>query len=75
MTDNPLYVTSSGQCDLDGVRCGRRRRGSGTTWTISNAGKISSASSTGVSLGGSGVVTNSGSISGVDALDLLPEAT
>ena len=43
---------------------------SGTTWTISNAGKISSASNTGISLGGSGVVTNSGSISGADAVDL-----
>jgi len=70
VTDNPLTLTSTGTVTSTGSGADGIDGGSGTTWTISNAGKVSSASKTGISLGGSGVVTNSGSISGSDALDL-----
>src|SRR5579872_1073488 len=69
-TDNPLYITSTGTVTSTGISDGIDG-GAGTTWTISNAGVVSAAvTGNGVSLAGSGIVGNTGSISGNDALRL-----
>ncbi|SEE85431.1 hypothetical protein SAMN05444161_7459 [Rhizobiales bacterium GAS191] len=68
--DNPLYITSTGTVTSTGSADGIDG-GTGTTWTISNAGVVSASSSgNGVSLASSGIVGNTGSISGNDALVL-----
>jgi hypothetical protein len=63
-TDNPLTITSTGdvQSTADAID-----GGAGTSWAITNSGKVSSSSGYGVSLAGAGSsVTNNpgGSISG-----------
>jgi hypothetical protein len=68
-TDNPLYITSTGTVTSTGSADGIDG-GTGTTWTITNAGVVSASSGNGVSLAGSGIVGNTGSISGNDALVL-----
>jgi VCBS repeat protein len=69
-TDNPLYITATGTVTSTGTADGVDG-GSGTSWTISNAGVISAAvTGNGVSLAGSGIVTNTGSISGNEGLVL-----
>ena len=65
--DNPVYITATGAVTSTGTADGIDG-GAGTTWTISNAGVISASSGNGVSLAGSGIVGNTGSISGNDAL-------
>ena len=67
--DNPLDITSTGRVTSTGTADGIDG-GAGTTWTITNAGVVSAASGNGVSLAGSGIVGNTGSISGKDALVL-----
>ncbi len=67
--DNPLYITSTGTVTSTGTADGIDG-GTGTTWTISNAGVVSAVSGNGVSLASSGIVSNTGSISGNDALVL-----
>ncbi|SHM81545.1 beta strand repeat-containing protein [Bradyrhizobium lablabi] len=67
--DNPLYITSTGTVTSTGSADGIDG-GAGTTWTISNAGVVSASSGNGVSLASSGIVGNTGSISGNDALVL-----
>ena len=67
--DNPLYITSTGRVTSTGSADGIDG-GAGSTWTITNAGVVSAASGNGVSLASSGVVGNTGSISGKDALVL-----
>jgi hypothetical protein len=67
--DNPLSITSTGTVTSTGTADGIDG-GTGTTWTITNAGVVSAASGNGVSLTGSGIVGNTGSISGKDALVL-----
>ena len=64
-SDNPLTVTSTGSiasigADLDGVD-----GAAGTDWIISNAGSISSDAAWGVNLAGSGVLDNSGTLTGL----------
>src|SRR5260370_41482542 len=65
-TDNPLYITNTGTVTSTGSADGIDA-GTGTTWTISNAGMVSASSGNGVSLASSGIVRNTGSISGNDA--------
>ena len=67
--DTPLYITSTGTVTSTGSADGIDG-GAGTTWTITNAGVVSAASGNGVSLASSGIVGNTGSISGKDALVL-----
>ena len=68
--DNPLYVTSTGMVTSTGSADGIDG-GTGTTWTITNAGVVSASSAgNGVSLASSGIISNTGSISGKDALVL-----
>jgi hypothetical protein len=67
--DNPLYITSTGRVTSTGTADGIDG-GAGTTWTIANAGVVSAVSGNGVSLASSGIVGNTGSISGKDALVL-----
>src|SRR6202166_4388249 len=67
--DNPLTITSTGTVTSTGTADGVDG-GTGTTWTITNAGVVSASSGNGVSLASSGIVSNSGSISGKDALVL-----
>src|SRR5579864_2371971 len=67
-TDNPLYITSTGSVTSTGTADGIDG-GAGTTWTISNAGVVSAAvTGNGMSLAGSGIISNTGSISGNDAV-------
>jgi hypothetical protein len=66
--DNPLYVTSTGMVTSTGSADGIDG-GTGTTWTITNAGVVSASSAgNGVSLASSGIISNTGSISGKEAL-------
>ena len=66
--DNPLYITSTGTVTATGSADGIDGDAS-TSWTISNAGVVSAAvTGNGVSLAGSGVVSNTGSIAGNDAV-------
>jgi hypothetical protein len=65
--DNPLYITSTGTVTSTGSADGIDG-GAGTTWTITNAGVVSASSGDGVSLASGGIVGNTGSISGKDAL-------
>jgi Tryptophan-rich Synechocystis species C-terminal domain len=67
--DNPLYITSTGTVTSTGSADGIDG-GTGTTWTITNAGVVSAITGNGVSLASSGIVGNTGSISGNDALVL-----
>ncbi|SED63446.1 protein of unknown function [Rhizobiales bacterium GAS188] len=69
--DNPLYITSTGTVTSTGAADGIDG-GTGTTWTISNAGVVSASATggNGVSLASSGIIGNTGSISGKDALAL-----
>ena len=67
--DNPLYITSTGTVTSAGSADGIDG-GAGTTWTITNAGVVSAVSGNGVSLASSGIVGNTGSISGKDAVVL-----
>src|SRR6202140_5320281 len=67
--DNTLYITSTGTVTSTGSADGIDG-GAGTTWTITNAGVVSASSGNGVSLASSGIVGNTGSISGKDALVL-----
>jgi hypothetical protein len=68
-TDNPLSITSTGKVTSTGSADGIDG-GTGTTWTITNAGVVSAAAGNGVSLASRGIVSNTGSISGKDALVL-----
>ena len=67
--DNPLYITSTGRVTSTGSADGIDG-GAGTSWTITNAGVVSAVSGNGVSLASSGIVGNTGAISGKDALVL-----
>src|ERR1700732_2881547 len=67
--DNPLTITSTGAVTSTGTADGIDG-GHGTNWTISNAGGVSTSGGNGVLLAGSGIVGNTGSISGKDALVL-----
>jgi len=67
--DNPLYITSTGGVTSTGSADGVDG-GASTTWTITNAGVVSASGGNGVSLAGLGLVSNTGSISGNDALVL-----
>ncbi len=60
--DNPLYITSTGAVTSTGSADGIDGA-TGTTWTITNAGVVSASAGNGVSLVGSGIVSNTGSIS------------
>jgi len=66
--DNPLTITRTGQVIASGTGEDGIDGASGTKWTISNAGTISSSSQSGISLAGSGTITNTGRISGLDAI-------
>lgn len=68
--DDPLSITSSGKVIASNAGTDAIDGGSGTRWTINNAGTISSASRFGVSFTGFGTVNNSGAISGTDAVYL-----
>ena len=68
--DNPLSITSTGTVASAGSGVDGIDGGAGTTWTITNAGKVSSSGGNGVSLAGRGVINNTGSASGKDALVL-----
>ncbi len=68
-TDNPLYITSSGTVTSSGSSNGVYG-GSGATWTVNNAGKVAATGGDGVYLASNGAVSNTGSISGVDAVVL-----
>ena len=67
--DNPLYITSTGTVTSTGSADGIDGE-AGTAWTITNAGVVSAVSGNGVSLASSGIVGNTGSNSGNDALVL-----
>ncbi|SED63550.1 hypothetical protein SAMN05519104_3975 [Rhizobiales bacterium GAS188] len=64
--DNPLYITSTGTVTSSGSADGIDG-GTGTNWTIANAGVVSASSTQAAAIfitGGAGTVTNTGSISG-----------
>jgi hypothetical protein len=65
--DNPLTITSTGTVASAGDAIDAP---SGTTWTITNSGTVTTSSTTGsgIWLAGSGTVSNNGSISGQHAL-------
>jgi hypothetical protein len=67
-TDNPLTITSTGTVTSTGSGADGIDGAAGTTWSITNAGKVTSSRGFGVSLAGSGIVGNSGSISGRDGI-------
>ena len=68
-SDDPLLITSTGTVTSTGSADGIDG-GSGTTWTIANAGIVAASGGNGIALGGPGIVSNTGSISGLDGLDL-----
>ncbi|MBV8447004.1 MAG: hypothetical protein JO124_03330, partial [Hyphomicrobiales bacterium] len=70
VTDNPLTITSTGTVTSSGSSDGIDGGSNAATWTISNAGKVSASGGAGISLASSAVVSNTGSISGVDAVVL-----
>ena len=67
--DNPLTVTSTGAVTLTAAGADAIDGPAiASVWTVSNAGVISSALGTGLSLASSGIVTNSGSTSGKEGI-------
>ena len=66
--DNPLTITSTGEVIASGPAADGIDGAAGTTWTIHNAGTVSSSTRYGISLAGAGAITNSGAISGTDAI-------
>ena len=67
-SDNPVTITSTGTVTSTGSADGIDG-GTGTTWTIANAGVVSASSAgNGVSLASSGIISNTGSISGKEGL-------
>ena len=58
--DNPLSITSTGTVASAGSGVDGIDGGAGTTWTITNAGKVSSSGGNGVSLAGRGVIRRAG---------------
>jgi hypothetical protein len=68
--DNPLTITNTGTVLATG---GSEAifAAAGTTWTIINAGSVTSQASYGIQLSGTGTATNSGVISGTDGLGFL----
>jgi len=68
--DDPLTITSTGTVMSTGSGFDGIDGGTGTTWTISNAGVVSSSGGYGISLASAGIISNSGSISGVDGVVL-----
>ncbi|MBV9517661.1 MAG: hypothetical protein JO068_06030, partial [Hyphomicrobiales bacterium] len=68
--DNPLTITSAGTVTSSSSSDGVDGGSNGATWTIGNAGQISASGGAGISLATSGIVSNTGSISGIDALVL-----
>src|SRR5690242_10802098 len=67
-TDNPLTITSTGSVGATGSGLDAIDGSAGITWTISNAGAVTSASGYGIRLYGAGTVGNSGTISGIDGV-------
>lgn len=69
-SDNPLIITDHGSVAASGAGADGIDAPAGATWAIRNAGTVISASAFGMSLASSGMVTNAGSISGIDGLGL-----
>src|SRR5579871_2860343 len=66
--DNPLTITTTGSVGATGSGLDAIDGSSNITWTIGNAGTVTSASGYGIRLFGAGTVSSSGSISGVDGV-------
>jgi hypothetical protein len=69
-TDNPLTITGTGAVNATGSGVDGIDGPAGTTWNITNAGRVASSGGDGVSLASSGSIGNSGAISGVDGIVL-----
>ncbi|HEY7581575.1 MAG TPA: alkaline phosphatase family protein, partial [Acetobacteraceae bacterium] len=69
-TLNPLTVTNTGTITSTASGADGIDGASGTAWTVSNNGTISSSSGTGVSLAGSGTVTSTGVVTGKNGVVL-----
>ena len=69
-SSNPLTITSTGKVTSTGNNVDGVDGRSGTSWTINNAGTVTSAGGYGIALGGLGAITNTGSISGKDGIGL-----
>src|SRR5581483_872487 len=67
-TDNPLSITATGAVTSTGAGQDGIDGPAGTIWTITNSGAVSSADNYGISLAASGILTNTGRISGVGAV-------
>ncbi len=68
-SDDPFIITSTGTVTSTGPVDGIDGA-AGTTWTIANAGIVAASGGDGISLGGPGIVSNTGSIWGLDGLSL-----
>ena len=64
---NPLYITNTGTVTSTGASDGIDGAAT-TSWAISNQGHVTAAGGDGVALDGSGIIGNSGSISGTTAI-------
>jgi hypothetical protein len=69
-SDNPLVITGHGRVTASRSGADGIDAPAGATWTIRNAGIVTAASGFGMSLASSGMVTNAGSISGIDGVVL-----
>ena len=63
-TNNPLAITSTGSVKTTASGADAIDGGTGTSWSITNAGTVSSSQRFGISLHSSSSVVNSGTISG-----------
>jgi hypothetical protein len=62
--DNPVTITSTGKVTSTGTGNDGIDGPSGTTWTITNAGTVTSAAAYGIRLAGQGTISSSGLMSG-----------
>ena len=72
---NPLYITSTGAVTSTGSGTNGINGGTGTAWSIINAGKIASSGGDGVSLASASTINNKGTLSGVEAVVLRAGGT
>ena len=73
--DNPLLITREGSVTSDGAAADGIDGAAGTTWSVTNLGRVSSANGTGILMKGAARVANAGSISGVYGIDLRAGGT
>jgi hypothetical protein len=63
-SDEPLTITATGAIASTAAGADEIDGAAGTEWIITNHGTVSSAGADGISLGGDGIVANSGLVSG-----------